>query len=260
MCGLCAGVCPFGAIVWQKKQVAQVTSAACAGCGTCAAECKFAAIEMRHFTDQAIYAQIDAMLDTEPQDKIVTFACNWCSYAGADTAGVSRMAYPPNARIIRTMCSGRVNAEFVWYAFRKGAPVVLLSGCHYVDCHYIDANRSTVRRADGLWDGLEKAGLRPERLQLEWCSAAEGARWQTIMFEAEQKRQSVTLEEIEQTRTALAKGRVPGPRNPRPGAIGQPAGFRCMRCGHEWADAFKIEERHCPQCRSNSIRWLPTKR
>ena len=153
-----------------EKTIARVISAACAGCGTCAAECQFGAIQMRHFSDQAIYAQIDAILDDDPQDKILTFACNWCSYAGADTAGVGRMAYPPNARIIRTMCSGRVDPEFVWYAFRKGAPVVLVSGCHYVDCHYIDANRSTVRRVDGLWDGLEKAGVRPERLLLEWCS------------------------------------------------------------------------------------------
>jgi heterodisulfide reductase subunit A len=256
MCGQCVDVCPFGAISWEKKQVARVTSAACAGCGTCAAECKFGAIEMRHFSDQAIYAQIDAILDDAPLEKVVTFACNWCSYAGADTAGVARMAYPPNARIIRTMCSGRVNPEFVWYAFRKGAPVVLVSGCHYVDCHYLDANRSTVRRMNGLWDGLEKAGLRPERLQLEWCSAAEGARWQTIMHEAEKKRQTVTAEEVEHTREVLASARVPSPRNPRPRDIGQPAEFACMRCGAQWPGVFQIEERTCPQCRSNSIRWL----
>jgi heterodisulfide reductase subunit A len=255
LCGQCAAVCPFGAITWQKKQVARVISAACTGCGTCAAECKFAAIEMRHFSDQAIYAQLDAILQDDPLEKIVTFACNWCSYAGADTAGVARMAYPPNARIIRTMCSGRVNPEFVWYAFKKGAPVVLVSGCHYVDCHYLDANRSTVRRVDGLWDGLEKAGLRPERLQLEWCSAAEGARWQTTMVEVEKARQGVTQEEIAQSRGVLAKARVPSPRNPRPRNIGQPAEFRCMRCGHQWGDVFQIVERTCPQCRSNSVRW-----
>ena len=227
MCGQCADVCPFGAIAWQKKQVARITSAACSGCGTCAAECKFDAIEMRHFTDQAIYAQIDAILEDDPLDKVVTFACNWCSYAGADTAGVSRMAYPPNARIIRTMCSGRVSPEFVWYAFKKGAPVVLVSGCHYVDCHYIDANRSTTRRLDGLWDGLDKAGLRPDRLQLEWCSAAEGARWQTIMREVEKKRQSVVPDEVEQTRAVLATAKVPSPRNPRPADENQDAEFAC---------------------------------
>jgi heterodisulfide reductase subunit A len=257
MCGQCANVCPFGAVHWEKKEVAHVTSAACAGCGTCAAECKFGAIEMRHFSDQAIYAQIDAILDEDGMGKIVTFACNWCSYAGADTAGVSRMAYPPNARIIRTMCSGRVSPEFVWYAFKKGAPVVLVSGCHYVDCHYIDANRSTTRRMDGLWDGLEKQGLRPDRLLLEWCSAAEGARWQTIMKEAEKKRASITPEEVSRSREVLATARVPSPRNPRASDENQDAAYACMRCGQAWTGFFSANlERICPQCRSNSVRWL----
>jgi heterodisulfide reductase subunit A len=256
-CGLCYGVCPFGAVQWEKKQVAQVVSAACSGCGTCAAECKYGAIEMRHYSDQAIYAQIDAMLEGNPLESIVTFACNWCSYAGADTAGLSRMAYPPNARIIRTMCSGRVSPEFVWYAFRKGAPVVLVSGCHYVDCHYIDANRSTMRRMDGLWDGMEKVDLRLERLLLEWCSAAEGGRWQTIMKEAEFKRQGVTTEEVEKTRMVLSETKVPGPRNPRPRDENQAAGFVCLRCGYQWMGIYSRDlERTCPQCRSNSIRWL----
>jgi heterodisulfide reductase subunit A2 len=257
MCGQCADVCAFKAITWQKKQAARVISAQCAGCGTCAAECKFGAIEMRHYSDQAVYAQIDAILDQDPLGKVVTFACTWCSYAGADTAGVGRMAYPPNARIIRTMCSGRVNPEFVWYAFKKGAPVVLVSGCHYVDCHYIDANRNTTRRVDGLWDGLEKAGLHPERLQLEWCSAAEGGRWQTIMREVEKKRQSVMPEEVEQTRTVLATAKVPNPRTSKPDDEKQPAEYQCLRCGHHWSGPFSANvERICPNCRSNSVRWL----
>jgi coenzyme F420-reducing hydrogenase delta subunit len=166
------------------------------------------------------------------------------------------MAYPPNARIIRTMCSGRVSPEFVWYAFKKGAPVVLVSGCHYVDCHYLDANRSTVRRMDGLWGGLEKAGAQPDRLLLEWCSAAEGGRWQTTMVEAERRRALVTADEVEQTRSALAKVRVPSPRNPRANDLGRPARYECLRCHHQWGDAFRIEERTCPRCRSNSVRWL----
>jgi heterodisulfide reductase subunit A len=256
-CGQCARVCPFGAIQWQKKEVARVISAACSGCGTCAAECKYGAIEMRHFTDQTIYAQIDAILEHDPLEKIVTFACNWCSYAGADTAGVGRMSYPPNARIIRTMCSGRVSPAFVWYAFRKGAPVVLVSGCHYADCHYIDANRSTVRRIDGLWDGLEKVGLRPDRLQIEWCSAAEGPRWQTIMKAAEEKRQTVTAAEIDQTRSLLAEARIPGPRNPKASDEKRPADFTCTRCGNAWSGIYQSgTERFCLACRSNSVRWL----
>ena len=260
-CGQCASVCPFGAIVWRKKEVARVISAACAGCGTCAGECKFGAIEMRHFTDHAVYAQIDAILENDPLEKIVTFACNWCSYAGADTAGVSRMSYPANARIIRTMCSGRVSPAFVWYAFKKGAPVVLVSGCHYVDCHYIDANRSTVRRVDGLWNGLQKAGLRPDRLMLEWCSAAEGARWQATMEAVEKKRQTVTPEEVEKTRAALADSKVPSPQNPKATDENQTAEFACMQCGHQWGGIYKVDtERTCMECRSNSVRWLKKKR
>jgi heterodisulfide reductase subunit A len=212
---------------------------------------------MRHFSDQAIYAQIDAMLENDPLDTIVTFACNWCSYAGADSAGVGRMAYPPHANIIRTMCSGRVSPEHVWYAYRKGAPVVLVSGCHYVDCHYIDANRSTTRRVDGLWDGLEKLDIDPGRLMLEWCSAAEGGRWQWIMNQAEKKRSGINKSIIQKTREVINEVKVPSPRNPRPKDEGQPAGYQCLVCGHSWNGDYNSDsERSCPGCRSNSVRWI----
>jgi len=257
MCGLCASVCPYGAIVWQKKQPARVVSVACAGCGTCAAECRFEAITMRHFTDQQIYAMVDSILEENPQDKVVTFACNWCSYAGADTAGTGRMTYPPNGRLIRTMCSGRVSPDFVWYAFRQGAPVVLVSGCHLADCHYINANRNTVRRVDALWEGLERCGVRPERLQLDWCSAAEGQRWAKIMTEVEELRAAVTFEEVEQTRQALREAKVPV--SSKVGKLKEPtpATMRCMRCGSQWSvtyDPAADVERMCAACRSNSVR------
>ncbi len=203
-CGHCVKVCPYGAIVAAgKKMPAQVMDAKCAGCGTCAAECPRDAITMRHFPDLALMAQVKAALAENPQDKIVTFACNWCSYAGADYAGVSRMQYPPNARIIRTMCSGRVDEDFILRAFQLGAPVVLVSGCHYADCHYISANRWTQKRVDRLWDKLERKGIRPERLQLEWISAAEGAKFALVMQEVERIRQTVTEAELEHTRQAL---------------------------------------------------------
>jgi heterodisulfide reductase subunit A len=259
-CGLCAPVCPYGAIVWEKKQTAQVISAACAGCGTCAAECQYGAIEMRHFSDQTIYAQIDSMLDVNgAKPPIVAFTCNWCSYAGADTAGVGRMEYPPNARLIRTMCSGRVDPGFVWYAFRKGAPVVLVSGCHYADCHYINANRQTVRRVDALWEGLEKRGVRPERLQLDWVSAAEGQKWAKVMRELDELWAGVTTEEVEQSREALKEAKTPirGSLD----RLRQPAAATmvCMRCGNKWDltyDPAADEERMCSKCRSNSVRVL----
>ena len=256
-CGQCASVCPFSAILWEKKQVAQVVSAACAGCGTCAAECPFDAITMRHFTDQQIYAMIDAILEQDPLDKIVAFACNWCSYAGADTAGTSRLQYPPNARLIRTMCSGRINPGFVWYAFQKGAPIVLVSGCHYADCHYIDANRNTVRRVDALWEGLEKHSVRPERLQLDWCSAAEGQKWAKIMRELEELRAAVTVAEVEQAKEALKGKKVPTSSKVWKLKEPAPATMRCMRCGNEWEVTFDLstgEERMCPVCRNNGVR------
>ena len=115
------------------------------------------------------------------------------------------MQYPPNARIIRTMCSGRVDEDFVMRAFQLGAPVVLVSGCHYADCHYINANRFTQKRIDRLWDRLERQCIRPERLQLEWISAAEGAKFATVMREVERIRQSVTQEEIALTRKVLSE-------------------------------------------------------
>jgi heterodisulfide reductase subunit A len=202
-CGQCAAVCPFGAILWKKGEVAVVVEAACAGCGSCGATCAFGAISMRHFTDDQLLAQVRAILADRPQDKVFVFACNWCSYAGGDMAGISRMSYPASNRIVRTMCSARVSEEMVLEAFRCGAPVVLVSGCHYADCHYINANRQTVKRVERLWDTLEKAGVRPERLQLEWISAAEGQKFARVMEQLERLRMSVTLEEIEHARRVL---------------------------------------------------------
>jgi heterodisulfide reductase subunit A len=206
MCGICAKVCPYNAIIFDKakKQIPKVVEAACAGCGTCGAECPFDAIEMRHFTDEQIITQIDAMLEEDPMNKVVVFACNWCSYAGADFAGTSRFQYPASPRLIRTMCSGRVDRKFVLHAFKKGAPVVLVSGCHFGDCHYIDANHWTAKRIEKLKKRLEKMGIRSERLQLEWISAAEGQRFRNVMERMEELRKTVTPEEIEETKRILA--------------------------------------------------------
>ena len=211
-CGICAEVCPYNAITvdTKKKTPARVTTAACAGCGTCAAECPFDAITMNHYTDAQIIDQIDTMLELQPEDKILTFACNWCSYAGADYAGVSRLQYPPNARLIRTMCSGRVDEEFIWEGFRNGAPVVLVSGCHIGDCHYIDANHWTEKRIQKVHKKMGKLGIRPERLQLEWISAAEGIRFAEVMTRMEKLRRSVTDEERAQTVALLTKKKKAG--------------------------------------------------
>jgi heterodisulfide reductase subunit A len=206
-CGLCAKVCPYNAIGvdTKAKTAAAVTGAACSGCGTCAAECPTAAITMNHFTDAQIEAQIDAVLEGNAAERIPVFACNWCSYAGADFAGVSRLHYPANTRLIRTMCSGRVHEKFIWRAFAKGAPAVLVSGCHIGDCHYMNANQWTERRIKRIWKKMEKMGLRTERLGLEWISAAEGIRFQEVMEKMEKIRKSVTPKEIAET-LRLVKG------------------------------------------------------
>jgi heterodisulfide reductase subunit A len=205
-CGICVKVCPFNAIRGadaKAKTKAEIVEAMCKGCGTCAAECNFDALMMKHFEDAQINAMVNDILDEDHMDKIVVFACNWCSYGGADLAGLSRLQYAPSQRVIRTMCSGRVDSEFILNAFEKGAPIVLVSGCHFADCHYIDANRWTVKRVEKLWDKLEKLGIRPERLQLEWISAAEGQKWAKTMNDLEEMRAKVTEEEVQDTMKIL---------------------------------------------------------
>ena len=117
------------------------------------------------------------------EPKIICFACNWCTSAGADLAGTSRMEYDPQGVIIRVMCSSRVDPQHVLWAFRKGADGVLLGGCHPGDCHYIDGNYKTLRRMVFLKKLLGEFGIEPERLRLEWISAAEGKKFVTVMNE-----------------------------------------------------------------------------
>jgi len=203
-CGLCARVCPYNAIIINKeKRKAEFIEAACGGCGTCAAECPFDAIKMRHFTDEQVFAQIDAATEQDADRKIIAFCCNWCSYAGADFAGVSRMQYPSNVLIIRTMCSGRVAPKFVEYAFAKGAAAVMVSGCHLDDCHYINANYQTLKRVEKLWKKMERLGLNKNRLQLEWINASEGERLASKIKEMQVIVNSVTAEETEKSKMMM---------------------------------------------------------
>jgi heterodisulfide reductase subunit A len=127
--------------------------------------------------------QIDAALASNPESKILAFACNWCSYAGADFAGVSRIQYPPNVRIIRTMCSGRVSPQWIARAFVRRAGAVLVSGCHPADCHYNNANKQTGKRVERMKKRMEKLGMDKDRLRLAWVSAAEGAKFASIIQE-----------------------------------------------------------------------------
>jgi F420-non-reducing hydrogenase iron-sulfur subunit len=113
-------------------------------------------------------------MDEGFEPKIVGFLCNWCSYAGADLAGTSRKKYPPNMRVIRVMCSGRVDERLILKAFTAGADGVLVCGCHPGDCHYQKGNLNTRRRMTGLLPFLEAVGIGKDRLRLEWVSASEG--------------------------------------------------------------------------------------
>ncbi len=121
------------------------------------------------------------MTGTEFEPKIVAFCCNWCSYAGADLAGVSRMQYPPNARIIRVMCSGRVEPYFVLRALELGADGVLVAGCHIGDCHYISGNVEAEKRMAATKEVLDKLGIGQQRMRLEWISASEGQKFAQTM-------------------------------------------------------------------------------
>ena len=205
-CGLCVKVCPYNALTLNKElKKITIVEAACGGCGTCAAECPSGALTQSHFTDEQIVAQIDAVTEHDANKKVVAFCCNWCSYAGADFAGVSRMQYPPNVRIIRTMCSGRVSQKFVERAFARGAAAVMVTGCHLGDCHYINANYQTQKRVERLWKKMEQNGLDKNRLQLLWASAAEGEKFASKVREMKPILESVTLEEIEKARKVFEK-------------------------------------------------------
>ena len=119
----------------------------------------------------------------EFEPRIVAFFCNWCTYLAADLAGTSRIKYSPNAEVVRVMCSGRVDVQFVLRAFAKGADGVLIGGCHPGDCHYQEGNYKALRRYRLLRRLIRQMGIEDERLRLEWISAAEGDRVRTVIDE-----------------------------------------------------------------------------
>ncbi len=119
--------------------------------------------------------------------KILTFLCNWCSYAGADLAGTSRLQYPPNIRVIRVPCSGRVNPQFLVKALKDGADGVWVSGCHPGDCHYQTGNYFARRRFYIMKELMEFVGVEPERINFSWVSASEGKKFQEVATEVTER-------------------------------------------------------------------------
>jgi heterodisulfide reductase subunit A len=199
-CMRCVKVCPYSAIEQigkpGKDGTVRIHEAACMGCGTCAAECNFSAIEMPYFTRDQILAQIDAALEENPQEKCLVFTCNWCSYAGADLAGIEKRQYPASSRVIRTMCSARFEEEFISHSFEQGAGAVLVTGCRLTetgsDCHYNNANQLTWKRFQYWQKKMARKGIEAERLQLRWISAAEGKEFAEKMTEMDEVVQRYT--------------------------------------------------------------------
>ncbi len=142
------------------------------------------------------------MAETENwEPKIVAFLCNWCSYAGADLAGTSRIQYPPNIRVIRVPCSGRINPFFILASLQHGVDGVVVSGCHPGECHYLTGNYSARRKFALLKDLLEYAGLEEGRVQFSWVSASEGARFARVISEVTRKVTALgPLEKLSKTR------------------------------------------------------------
>ena len=135
---------------------------------------------------------------------IVSFLCNWCSYTGADLAGTSRMTYAPNIRVIRVMCSGRVDPTFVLTAFKEGADGVMICGCHPGDCHYHEGNYKCLRRYHLLQKYIQQMGIHKDRLRLAWISASEGKQFAELADEMTEQVTALGPCEIKEVMETLA--------------------------------------------------------
>jgi len=188
-CDACEVSCIFNAIEALPFGLPNVIEANCKGCGVCAAECPMGAMQLRHFKDQQIVAAIEALLKPKKlaglggsfEPIILCFACQWCSYAAADLAGVLRIQYPSNVRILRVPCSGRVDVLHVLKAFLNGADGVIVTGCLIGDCHYIDGNLKAKSRVDAMKKSLTALGVDPERLEIGFASSSEGQKFADMM-------------------------------------------------------------------------------
>jgi len=180
-CGICVKNCPYGAIQWVDDKP-NVIKALCKGCGLCAADCTKDAVTIVHYSDKQILAQVEAALEEKAREKIIAFCCHWCALGAVDMAGVSRLQYPPNVRIIRVMCAARVATKFVLRAFELGAAGVLVAGCEFPTCHYIVGNYKAEKRMERIArKRLAKKGYDPDKLWIAWLSATDGPKFAATM-------------------------------------------------------------------------------
>ncbi len=180
-CGLCSKRCPYHAIEVDEEKNPEVIKALCKGCGLCAADCPQECISIVHYSDEQVLAQVEAALEENPEKKIIAFVCHWCALGGVDMAGVSRLQYPSNARLIRVMCSARVSMKMMQQPFELGAAAVLVAGCEFPTCHYITGNYAAEKRVNRTKRKLAKAGFDPQKLWNIWCSAADGLKFAKSM-------------------------------------------------------------------------------
>jgi len=181
-CGLCWKNCPFGAIEEVDKNP-HILEALCKGCGLCAADCPKECIQIVHYGDDQIAAQIAAALEDNPEEKIIAFVCHWCALGAVDIAGVGRSEYPANARIVRVMCSARVAQKYVIDCYDRGAAGVLVAGCEFPTCHYITGNYKCSDRLVRLRKKMERKGYDTSKLWEVWLSASMGPKWVATMKE-----------------------------------------------------------------------------
>jgi heterodisulfide reductase subunit A2 len=182
-CNLCYKRCPYGAIKINEEKEPTVIKALCKGCGLCAADCPEECITIVHYSDEQLLAQVEAALEENPEKKILGFVCHWCALGGVDMAGVSRLQYPSNGRLIRVMCSARVPIKLIERAYELGAAGVLVAGCEFPTCHYITGNYACETRIKRARKKLAKKGYDADNLWLTWCSAADGPKFANTMRE-----------------------------------------------------------------------------
>ncbi|NOY11711.1 MAG: hydrogenase iron-sulfur subunit, partial [Archaeoglobi archaeon] len=174
-CGVCVSVCNFNA-AFMKGKKAKIDPNACVMCGVCVASCPADAIDMGFFKEEAIVSAIDALAEEKSMEPLVlAFACHYCSYGAADLAGTTKVQYEPNIRIIRTLCSGRVDPEWILRALKKGIDGVIVSGCRLGECHFKVGNYHAKDRVEAIKKALEEVGINPERVTAIWHSAGEAS-------------------------------------------------------------------------------------